>query len=317
MEFEVIHTDRLLLRKLTPEVFSDIFKRCSDTEIKDLLGLTSDEELLVEKRKNEGGYVTHDRTILAFALVLTENGKTIGRCGYHNWYPKHSKAELGYMLYSEEHKRKGYMSEALGSILSYGFDVMKLNRVEACISPENLASLSLIGKYQFSQEGHLRKNYVIDDKIHDSVFFSLLREEYETTKKRGGAKREINAMSADYKFNAIPTFRILDYKTAIDFYVGILEFQIDWEHRFGPGEPVYMQISKNGMILHLSENKRFETKAAVFADTRKLNEFHRELQKKNPGARIPELLRTNWGTTQLEITDPFGNLLRFNENIVA
>jgi len=57
------------------------------------------------------------------------------------------------------------------------------------------------------------------------------------------------------EFKGIPTFRILDYKKAIKFYVEYLGFEIEWEHRFGQTEPVYMQISKNGLILHLSENK--------------------------------------------------------------
>ena len=118
-----------------------------------------------------------------------------------------------------------------------------------------------------------------------------------------------------FNFRAIPTFGIQDYQIAIDFYVDYLGFKIDWEHRFGPTEPIYMQISKNGLILHLSENKRFHSKAIVFVETTKLKEFHKELQDENPAKQLPEILQTNWKTLQLEITDPFGNLLRFNENI--
>jgi hypothetical protein len=118
-----------------------------------------------------------------------------------------------------------------------------------------------------------------------------------------------------FEFRAIPTFGISDYQTAIDFYIGLLGFNIDWEHRFGQTDPVYMQISKNGLTLHLSENKRFEKNVIVFVETKKLIEFHKELQDKVPTNKLPEILQTNWQTLQLEITDPFGNLLRFNENI--
>jgi hypothetical protein len=118
-----------------------------------------------------------------------------------------------------------------------------------------------------------------------------------------------------FEFRAIPTFGVSDYQTAIDFYIGLLGFNIDWEHRFGQTDPVYMQISKNGLTLHLSENKRFEKKVIVFVETKKLIEFHKELQDKVPTNKLPEILQTNWQTLQLEITDPFGNLLRFNENI--
>lgn len=124
-----------------------------------------------------------------------------------------------------------------------------------------------------------------------------------------------NSTTDNFEFKAIPTFRIKNYQTAINFYVGFLGFKIDWEHRFGPTEPIYMQISKNGLLLHLSENERFQTGFIVFVETKGLVSFHKQLQKNNPTKQLPEILKTGWQTLQLEITDPFGNLLRLNENI--
>ncbi|MCE7864275.1 MAG: VOC family protein [Bacteroidetes bacterium CHB5] len=117
------------------------------------------------------------------------------------------------------------------------------------------------------------------------------------------------------EFKAVPTFGISGYQAAINFYVSFLGFQIDWEHRFGPTEPVYMQISRNGLVLHLSENKRFSQTAIVFIETRNLPEFHKELVAKSMARKLPDIEQTKWQTLQLEITDPFGNVLRFNESI--
>ena len=78
----------------------------------------------------------------------------------------------------------------------------------------------------------------------------------------------------------IPTFRILDYKKAIEFYIDGLGFNIDREHRFGPNEPVCMQISRYGLTLHLSENRRFKAGVIVFVDGRELNEFYSELNSR-------------------------------------
>jgi len=113
---------------------------------------------------------------------------------------------------------------------------------------------------------------------------------------------------------AIPTFRILDYQKAMDFYIKGLGFTIDWEHRFGPEEPVYMQVSRNGLTLHLSENKRFDTGVITFVECRGLNQFYRDLKESDIELSPPE--KTNWQTIQMEIEDPFGNLLRFNETIL-
>ncbi|MCW3086455.1 MAG: alanine acetyltransferase [Bacteroidetes bacterium] len=178
MEFEILTTERLILKKLTPEGFSYLFENYSDDEIKKQLGLTTEEDLVKEKAKLQGGYTTYDKTILAFLLVLKSNNETIGRCGYHNWYRDHHKAEIGYALNKEEHKRKGYMSESLKTILEHGFNSMNLNRIEACISPANSASQNLIKKYGFTQEGYLRQHFVRNGEVQDSLIFSLLKEEY-------------------------------------------------------------------------------------------------------------------------------------------
>ena len=121
---------------------------------------------------------------------------------------------------------------------------------------------------------------------------------------------------AEIQLKGIPTFRILDYEKAIQFYIHGLGFSIDWEHRFGPEEPVYMQISRNGLTLHLSENIRFNAGVIVFVDCKELNRFYEELSQIPQGIELSPPEKTNWQTIQMEIEDPFGNLLRFNDTIV-
>ena len=108
----------------------------------------------------------------------------------------------------------------------------------------------------------------------------------------------------------IPTFRILEYAKSKEFYIDALGFDMDWGHRFGLNEPVYMQISRNGLTLHLSENKRFETGTIVFVDCNALIELYNELSNRKANIELPQPKRTNWKTIQIEIEDPFGNLLR-------
>ncbi|MCF6131613.1 GNAT family N-acetyltransferase [Flavobacterium wongokense] len=177
MELETLETERLFLKKLTPETFTYIFENLPKAEIKKLLGLTTDAEFDKEKQKSEGGYVTYDRTIVAFLLVSKETNETIGRCGFHNWYKDHRRAELGYTMLKEEEKRKGYMGEAVKAIIAYGFNTMNLNRIEACIGPENLASQALVKRNGFTLEGHLRQHFVRDEIAGDSLIFSLLKED--------------------------------------------------------------------------------------------------------------------------------------------
>jgi uncharacterized glyoxalase superfamily protein PhnB len=114
------------------------------------------------------------------------------------------------------------------------------------------------------------------------------------------------------ELKAIPTFRILNYELAMSFYKDFLGFNIDWESRES-NVPIYMQVSKNGLQLHLSENERFTTGGVVFVESKGLNDYHSELSNRKGAHALADVTTTPWGTMQLEIEDPFGNLLRFNE----
>jgi hypothetical protein len=52
----------------------------------------------------------------------------------------------------------------------------------------------------------------------------------------------------------IPILRIFDVAKAKEFYVGFLGFTVDWEHHFEPSTPMYLQVSRAGLTLHLSEH---------------------------------------------------------------
>ena len=182
MIFETFQTERLILRKLTPSEFNFIFENCPEAEIKTLLGIKSEDDYIIELNKYKKGYATHNRSLVLFQLIDKVYHQVIGGGGFHNWYADHKKAELGYALKDESYRGKGLMSEALHFIIDYGFKYMDLNRIEAFIGPDNIPSLKLIAKYNFTREGQLRQHYMKDGKLEDSIVFSLLKEEYEKPK---------------------------------------------------------------------------------------------------------------------------------------
>jgi hypothetical protein len=51
----------------------------------------------------------------------------------------------------------------------------------------------------------------------------------------------------------IPILRIFSVEKAKEFYVGFLGFTVDWEHHFEENTPAYLQVSRAGLTLHLSE----------------------------------------------------------------
>lgn len=108
----------------------------------------------------------------------------------------------------------------------------------------------------------------------------------------------------------IPVFRIFDEAKAREFYCGFLGFTVDWEHRFAPDNtPLYMQVSRDGITLHLSEHHGDGTPgshAVVWADG--IDAYQQELLAKNYKYLRPHISDDPWGRT-LVLIDPFKNNL--------
>jgi catechol 2,3-dioxygenase-like lactoylglutathione lyase family enzyme len=117
-------------------------------------------------------------------------------------------------------------------------------------------------------------------------------------------------------FRAIPILRIFDLAKAKEFYLDFLGFRIDWEHRFEDGAPVYMQIGRGDLVLHLSEHHGDGSPGAiVYVRTTGLVDFHHEITAKGYRFMRPGIERTPWGSMLMEIIDPFNNRLRFDEEL--
>jgi hypothetical protein len=108
-----------------------------------------------------------------------------------------------------------------------------------------------------------------------------------------------------------PILRIFDEAKAREFYVEFLGFNVDWEHRFGPDLPLYMQVSKDACVLHLSEHHGDASPgSAVRIGTSDLDGYHAELLAKRYKYARPGIQEMPWGR-DMSITDPFGNRLTF------
>ncbi len=66
------------------------------------------------------------------------------------------------------------MQEALTAVLEYGFRTIGLHSVEANVDKENLASIRLLERNNFTREAHFKENYYFNGRFIDSVIYSLL-----------------------------------------------------------------------------------------------------------------------------------------------
>jgi catechol 2,3-dioxygenase-like lactoylglutathione lyase family enzyme len=110
-----------------------------------------------------------------------------------------------------------------------------------------------------------------------------------------------------------PILRSFDEKRTKAFYVDFLGFEIEFEHRFEPGTPLYLGLTKGDCRLHLSEHYGDGTPgSAVRIPVDDVRAYAKSLREKNfenarPGC--PQL--QDWGTWEITIQDPSSNRLTF------
>jgi catechol 2,3-dioxygenase-like lactoylglutathione lyase family enzyme len=111
---------------------------------------------------------------------------------------------------------------------------------------------------------------------------------------------------------AVPILRLYDEQRTRDFYVGFLGFKIDWEHRFEPGMPLYMQISRGECAIHLSEHHGDVSPggaARIAVDD--IDGYHAEITAKGYKYMRPGIEQMPWGTREIRVIDPSFNRLMF------
>ena len=122
-------------------------------------------------------------------------------------------------------------------------------------------------------------------------------------------------VAVDIKFESVvPILRMFDVAKAEEFYQGFLGFATDWDHRFDDNAPLYRQISRGGLIIHLSEHHGDGSPGArLRVMMRGVRAFHEEISSKGYRYMRPGLDTTPWKTLEVGVIDPAGNMIRFCE----
>lgn len=172
--YPVLSTERLVLRELSEEDVNEIFFLRSDKRVLQYLDRApakSIEEVLNFIRMIKD--LQNNNESILWGITLKEDNKLIGTICFWNIAKEHYRSEIGYVMHPDFYG-KGIMNEALAAVLDYGFTTMKLHSVEANIHPQNAASIKLLKRNNFVQEGYFKENYFSNGKFSDSAIYSLL-----------------------------------------------------------------------------------------------------------------------------------------------
>ncbi len=176
---QILETERLLLKEVTPELYHYLFKHLSEEEFKTYFCL--DDALMQQaKERYEKGITYYGITFKYFLLKDKATRETIGTCGFYRWYQEYNRAEFGYVMSNESYRKQGLMKEAAERLIKFGFDDMGIHRIEAFANPENTASVKILEGLGMQYEGLLREHYLRGDEYEPSACYSILKHEYNS-----------------------------------------------------------------------------------------------------------------------------------------
>lgn len=114
----------------------------------------------------------------AFGIILKETDTLIGIVGLSNLDWENKNATLGYWL-AKGYWGKGLMTEAVNLILKFGFEKLKLHRIQSSLFEKNIASKKVLEKCGFRSEGVFRETRFRYGKWHDELRYGILKSEYK------------------------------------------------------------------------------------------------------------------------------------------
>lgn len=178
-ELPLLNTSRLYLRQIRLEDAAGMFDYTSDPEV---AAFTSWE---VHRSKEETRQYI-DRMLEQQHLGMTAiwgieekhtNGKLIGNCGFKLIVQEHARAELVFAL-TKPHWGKGFMTEATHEVFRYGFTRLGLNRIEAVVDGENIATVRVPKRENMTFEGIMHEGVKVRGVFRDAKLYALLKRQF-------------------------------------------------------------------------------------------------------------------------------------------
>lgn len=118
-----------------------------------------------------------------FTIIEVHSGKKIGSVDMRPFEEKF-RGDMGLWI-GEKFQGKGYGAEAIAQILKYGFEDLKMEKIEAQIFVGNLASRRVFEKNGFRLEGTTRKYSLKRGKYLDAWSMGITKEEFSLSSERG------------------------------------------------------------------------------------------------------------------------------------
>ena len=178
LKTERLQTERLILRKLMPSDYRDMFEySCLSEVTKYLLWYPHENENQTYRYLEEIQYSYKRGEFFDWAVVLKDSGKMIGTCGYTSFDLPNKRVEIGYVLNSK-YWGCGYAPEAIKAAIEFAFAELEFNRAEAHFIEGNSSSLKAAEKCGMTFEGILKDYMLIKGEFKSIGILGVTKDKF-------------------------------------------------------------------------------------------------------------------------------------------
>ncbi|MGB1268364.1 MAG: GNAT family N-acetyltransferase [Flavobacteriaceae bacterium] len=169
----VLETERLKLRKVTLEDANEVFFLRSDKVVGKYIARNRQQTIeeaedFIKARQED----IAQHKLSHWAITIKGDDTLVGSICLWNFTKNNTVAEVGYDL-NPAFQKKGIMNEALGLVLSFGFNKLNFSQIEAFTQKQNQSSVTLLKRNAFKQ--HPTR---IDEGFPKNIIFELTQEDY-------------------------------------------------------------------------------------------------------------------------------------------
>jgi RimJ/RimL family protein N-acetyltransferase len=137
------------------------------------MSLAAEEQWMREHTRSPQSYAN-----AAFAIE-TKDGRHIGNCGIHEGTPETRSASVGIMIGEKDCWGQGFGTDAMRTMLRFGFEEMNLHRIQLDVYAFNERARASYRNCGFIDEVCMRQAVFREGRYIDVITMGILRREWE------------------------------------------------------------------------------------------------------------------------------------------
>jgi len=175
--FPVLETPRLRLRLLRTSDTDDVFNVLSNPVAVKYYGQQPHKDIAHTRKQYVDVMIGRHNMRESASFIITrkdtDDDKYIGHINALQFDRMFKFSEIAYII-NPEYWGKGYGTEAVGKVVSFLVEEMKIHKIRAGFFAKNIASKRVLEKVGFKQEGYLRDNVLIDGEFEDEYVMAFI-----------------------------------------------------------------------------------------------------------------------------------------------